>query len=1038
MKQKIIDSDLRFRKLIENSYSGITLLDEQFNIVYRSPSVERINGWNNEERLKIMMMDMIHPDDSDRILTLLQEVLVTPGLPMNCSFRTKHFHGHYIWLECTFTNMLQEPEVETIVCNFRDITEKKRAEEVLQQTINELYAYKYALDESAIVAITDQKGIIKHVNHNFCKISKYSAEELIGQDHRIINSLYHDKAFIKDLWNTIANGEIWKGELKNKAKDDTCYWVDTTIVPFLNEDGKPYQYIAIRSDITERKTIEQKNIDNERHLKLLESVITNTTDAVLITEAMPLSLPGPRILYVNEAFTKMTGYSSEEIIGETPRILQGPKSDKKELQRLSDALKKWEPCEITTINYKKNGEEFWINFSLNPVADENGWYTHWIAIERDVTKKKNEELHKELISKISSIFNFQLTLEESLAKVLEQLTDFGNLTLAEVWLISEDKKRISLSGKFFRTDNAQVFYDESREIKSFANGEGLPGVTWATKTRQRWEDIDENEDFIRNSAAKKAGLKTAYGLPLYSGNGIIGVLVLGLSKEEHPESMYTALFEDLSTHLGAEIKRKLLEQELNQIFNFAPDIICITGTDGYHKKINPAMCVMLGYTEEEILTRPFIDFVHPADKEKTFAELESLTEGKPTYYFENRYISKSGVIKWLAWTTTPSSEDGLLFCVAKDITDKKDLEDAVKEVLEERNTILESIGDAFFAVDKNWVVTYWNSTAATVLSKSKTEMLSHNIWEAFKDAIGSESYLRYHEAVETNQAVHFEDYYAPLNKWYEISAYPSGNGLSVYFKDITDRKLFAERLIVLNQSLQAQTRELTISNAELEQFAYVASHDLQEPLRMVTSFLTQLERRYGEAIDDKGKLYIHFAVDGAKRMRQIILDLLEFSRVGRTEDNLEKVNLNKLTEDILALFRKQIEEKQAVLIINDLPTLLTYKPPVRQIFQNLIGNSLKYSKTGTINPVINIGCEDHVTHWQFYVKDNGIGIDPEYFDRIFIIFQRLHNKDEYSGTGMGLAVTKKIVENWGGKIWVESAEGQGSTFYFTILKNKEI
>ena len=360
---------------------------------------------------------------------------------------------------------------------------------------------------------------------------------------------------------------------------------------------------------------------------------------------------------------------------------------------------------------------------------------------------------------------------------------------------------------------------------------------------------------------------------------------------------------------------------------------------------------------------------------------------------------------------------------------------AAMQNLREKNTILESIGDAFFAVDKNWVVNYWNSMATRVLFKSKEEMLGNNLWDVFKDAANSVSYKNYHRAVATKQAVHFEDYYAPLKKWYEVSAYPAENGLSVYFKDITERKEAMIQLRILNDSLQRQTRELAISNAELEQFAYVASHDLQEPLRMVTSFLTQLEKKYGNTIDDKGKQYIHFAVDGAKRMRQIILDLLEFSRVGRTEDLIEQVDSNKIVYDVLALFRKKIEEKNARIIFNNLPVIYTHKVPLREVFQNLIGNALKYQERGK-TPLIYIGCEEHEKHFLFSVKDNGIGIDNEYFDKIFIIFQRLHNKEEYSGTGMGLALTKKILENQGGKIWLESEEGEGSTFYFTIIKHQ--
>lgn len=180
--------------------------------------------------------------------------------------------------------------------------------------MEKLADFKYALDESAIVVITDQKGIIKHVNENFCRISKYNAEELIGQDHRIINSGYHPKEFIKGLWTTIANGKIWKGEMRNRAKDGTIYWVDTTIVPFLNGEGKPYQYVAIRSDITERKkgaeklTMTLKEISDYEYA-LDESAIVAIMDQKGI------------IRHVNDNFCKISKFTVGELIGQDHRVI---------------------------------------------------------------------------------------------------------------------------------------------------------------------------------------------------------------------------------------------------------------------------------------------------------------------------------------------------------------------------------------------------------------------------------------------------------------------------------------------------------------------------------------------------------------------------------------------------------------------------------------------------------------------------------------------------------------------------------------------
>ena len=229
-------------------------------------------------------------------------------------------------------------------------------------------------------------------------------------------------------------------------------------------------------------------------------------------------------------------------------------------------------------------------------------------------------------------------------------------------------------------------------------------------------------------------------------------------------------------------------------------------------------------------------------------------------------------------------------------------------------------------------------------------------------------------------------------------------------------------------------RELALSNSELEQFAFVASHDLQEPLRMITSFLSQLEKRYGDLLDDRAKKYIYFASDGARRMRNIILDLLEFSRVGRTTEDKQTVSLDALLDEVVGLNRKLIQERKAkVHWDRGLPDLYTFKSPLRLVFQNLINNGLKYQPKGGV-PLIYITAEEKEESWHFTVADNGIGIDPEYFDKIFTIFQRLHNKEEYSGTGVGLAICKKIIENLDGEIWVTSELGKGSEFHFLLPK----
>lgn len=244
----------------------------------------------------------------------------------------------------------------------------------------------------------------------------------------------------------------------------------------------------------------------------------------------------------------------------------------------------------------------------------------------------------------------------------------------------------------------------------------------------------------------------------------------------------------------------------------------------------------------------------------------------------------------------------------------------------------------------------------------------------------------------------------------------------------------------LDNKLQIKQKDLENSlslvkskNQELEQFAYIASHDLQEPLRMITSYLALLNKKYNSLFDEKAKQYIFFASDGAQRMRNIISDLLEYSRISRTEYIPEKLKLEEVVKEVISLQKRLISETEAEIKYYNLPEIYVYKTPLIQILQNLINNAIKYRKEET-KPVIYINANENEEEWLISVKDNGIGIDKNSFNKIFVIFHRLHSRDKFDGTGIGLAITKKIVENLGGKIWVESEEGKGSTFYFTLKK----
>ncbi len=255
--------------------------------------------------------------------------------------------------------------------------------------------------------------------------------------------------------------------------------------------------------------------------------------------------------------------------------------------------------------------------------------------------------------------------------------------------------------------------------------------------------------------------------------------------------------------------------------------------------------------------------------------------------------------------------------------------------------------------------------------------------------------------------------------------------LSRPHEDVVFNALDITRLRESERALESYMDDLRRSNEELQRFAYVASHDLQEPLRSIISFSQLLERRYQGRLDADADEYIAFIVEGGNRMQRLIEDLLQLSRVETKARPLAPTDAGEVVADALRLMETSIREAGATVTVGPLPTVMADAAQLAQVFTNLVGNALKYRRPD-VPPEVGIAAERAGRFWRFAVADNGIGIEAEYFDRIFVIFQRLHTREEYEGTGIGLAVVRKIVERHGGRIQVESAPGEGSTFFFTL------
>ena len=305
------------------------------------------------------------------------------------------------------------------------------------------------------------------------------------------------------------------------------------------------------------------------------------------------------------------------------------------------------------------------------------------------------------------------------------------------------------------------------------------------------------------------------------------------------------------------------------------------------------------------------------------------------------------------------------------------------------------------------------------------DVVGRRVTEIFENAAELGLLERYSEVTETGEAVRFEQFVPQLDRHLDISAYsPAPGFLAVSLVDITEKHR------ARNEELRELNRELERSNRDLEEFAYVASHDLQEPLRTITGFIQLLEQRYADSFDDQGQQYLQLVVDGAAHMNDLIHGLLEYSRVQTHGKPPAVVDCATAVRRAIDVTRASFQESSILVAWDDLPTLLADEIQVVQLFQNLLSNAIRFRSDQP--PEVHIGAEREGGFWALSVRDNGIGIEPQYAERIFKIFERLHRRDEVPGTGIGLAICARIVQRHGGEIRVDSSPGEGSTFTFTL------
>ncbi|MEW6498465.1 MAG: PAS domain S-box protein [Cyanobacteriota bacterium] len=447
---------------------------------------------------------------------------------------------------------------------------------------------------------------------------------------------------------------------------------------------------------------------------------------------------------------------------------------------------------------------------------------------------------------------------------------------------------------------------------------------------------------------------------------------------------------------------------------------------------------IFGWKAQEVIGKRLWDwrFIYEEDVELINQLTRQLIEGTQSCNVtQNRNYTKNGSVVYCEWYNSVLFDElGNLVSLrsqVQDVTEQKQAEAALRKNAQMLNLLLEHTPAAIAMVDKDMKYQLVSRRWLEDYNLSEQDIIEKSHYEIFPEIPAHWKNI-HQRCVQGAVERCDEDLFVRANgekqwlKW-EIRPWASDaggiNGIIMVSEEITERRKAQEKLQQLNE-------ELIQSNRDLEQFAYVASHDLQEPLRTVTSYAQLLARKYQGNLDAKADKYINYIVEGAARMQQLIEDLLEFSRVGTRAKQLVPTDCENLLNQVLENLKIAIAESRTRVTHDPLPTVMGDETQLIQLFQNLIGNAIKFR--GEEVPRVYISVEQREKEWLFSIRDNGIGIETEYFDRIFTIFQRLHSKSEYPGTGIGLAVCKKIVERHGGHIWVESEPSAGTTFHFTI------
>jgi PAS domain S-box-containing protein len=716
-----------------------------------------------------------------------------------------------------------------------------------------------------------------------------------------------------------------------------------------------------------------------------------------------------RFIRVNRRLTEILGYSEAELKSLTGRQISHPGDvDMINSRRPELYAGKVESLHVEKRYLKKSGEPVWVAITIVLERDAAGRPLFEIAVFDDITaRKRAEEALREGEERFRQTFELaasglaHVTLDGYFLRVNRSLCQILGYTREE--LVGRSVKELS--------------HPEDRDL------------TDAERARVRAGEIETahfEKRYLRKSGA------------------VVWVdLAIALARDAAGAPAYEiAIFDDITSRktLDAALRDKTELLQLGQaaarmiILDYDMQADRLSWSDSPEWLRGP----LPGSGEYPL----FRDQVHAEDRERFSASRAETIETHQQTSQEYRVVRTDGQVIWVLarrqLLTDAAGKPARLLVAMIDITDRKHAEAALRESEARFRSLTQLSSDWYWEQDASFGLTFMSGRMGERTGLDAASYLGRKRWDQPALNLGEDDWAKHRALLERHEPFRDFQLQRPAegggSRWISLSGEPlfddTGRfaGYRGVGSDITERK---QAEIALREAHE----ELKRSNAELEQFAYVASHDLQEPLRMVSSYTQLLLRRFGERFDGDAREFMGYIVDGAGRMKQLIEDLLAYSRVGTRGKEFRACPVEDALRRAIGNLRAAIQESGAAITWDALPVVHGDEVQLTQLFQNLLGNALKFRSASV--PRVHVFVVQKEADWQFMVRDNGIGIEPQYFERIFMVFQRLHNKADYPGTGIGLAICKKVVERHGGRIWVESRPGEGSAFHFTLPKSRE-